>query len=78
MSDDDDQNIGFQDPDEEDMPSEMKDHMLAAFAHGAGLGPHPGKYKGPTKRKDAEPDEPTETDLDNARQEEANQEDESG
>jgi hypothetical protein len=29
------------------MPKEMADHMLAAFAHNAGLGPHPGKYTGP-------------------------------
>jgi hypothetical protein len=29
------------------MPDEAKDHMWAAFAHSAGLGPHPGKYKGP-------------------------------
>jgi hypothetical protein len=71
--DDEDQNIGFQDPDAEDMPSEMKDHMLAAFQHGAGLGPHPGKYTGPTKRPGAG-GPPTETDLQRAREEEANAE----
>jgi hypothetical protein len=72
MADDDqDQNIGFQDPDQEDMPSEMKDHWLAAFGHKAGQNPHPGPYKGP-KRKKADPDEPTESDRDSARQEEAN------
>jgi hypothetical protein len=62
------QQIGFQDPDEEDMPSEMKDHMLAAFRHEAGLGPHPGMYKGPPRKKRT-PGEPTETDLQSAREE---------
>jgi len=66
--DDEDQNIGFQDPDEE-MPSEMKDYGLAAFAHAAGFGPHPGTYQGPPRRK---PGEPTETDLQRAHHEEAN------
>ena len=66
---DEDHDIGFQDPDAEDMPSEMKDHMLAAFRHGAGLGPHPGMYKGPTRRKGHDPDAPTETDLQRAQEE---------
>jgi hypothetical protein len=61
-----DQNIGFQDPDEEDMPPELKDHMLAAFQHAAGLGPHPGMYQGPPRRRRGEP---TETDLQSAREE---------
>jgi hypothetical protein len=69
---DNDDNIGFQDPDQEDMPSEMKDHWLAAFGHLAGQNPHPGKYKGTTKRKGADRDDPTESELDNARQQEAN------
>jgi hypothetical protein len=74
MMDDDqqDQNVGFQDPDQEDMPSEMKDHWLAAFGHAAGQNPHPGKYQGPTRRKKVDPDDPTESELDNARQQEAN------
>jgi hypothetical protein len=50
------------------MPSEMKDHWFAAFRHAAGLGPHPGDYKGPPRRKRAE-GEPTETDLQSAREE---------
>lgn len=29
------------------MPQEMKDHLWAALLHEAGMGPHPGKYKGP-------------------------------
>jgi hypothetical protein len=29
------------------LPNEMKDHMWKAFAHKAGVGPHPGVYKGP-------------------------------
>jgi hypothetical protein len=62
------QDIGFQDPDEDDMPSELKDHMLAAFAHEAGLGPHPGMYKGPPRRK-RKPGEPTETDRQSAAEE---------
>jgi hypothetical protein len=39
------QMIGFEGEQEdfEDAPDEAKDHMLAAFAHAAGLGPHPGK-----------------------------------
>jgi hypothetical protein len=31
----------------EERPEEMKEHMMSAFVHNAGLGPHPGKYKGP-------------------------------
>ena len=62
------ENIGFQDPDEDEMPSEMKDHMLAAFRHEAGLGPHPGPYTGPPRRK-RDPDQPTETDMQRAAEE---------
>ena len=29
------------------IPTELIMHMAAAFAHKAGLGPHPGKYTGP-------------------------------
>ena len=42
------------DPDPEDgqarydqLPTEAIDHMIAAFKHKAGLGPHPGQYQGP-------------------------------
>ena len=28
-------------------PTELTDHMFAAFAHKAGSGPDPGKYTGP-------------------------------
>jgi hypothetical protein len=39
----------YKDEEEHDaLPDEVKDHMWAAFAHAAGLGRHPGKYKGPT------------------------------
>ncbi len=31
----------------EALPEEAKDHMWAAFKHKAGIGPHPGLYKGP-------------------------------
>jgi len=68
---DEDQNIGFQNPDEEEMPSEMQDYGLAAFRHAAGLGPHPGEYKGPPRKKRKE-GEPTPTDHERAREEEAN------
>lgn len=68
---DDGQGIGFQDPDQEDMPSAMKDHWIAAFKHKAGMGPHPGAYKGP-KHPPADPDQPTESNMDSARQEEVN------
>jgi hypothetical protein len=44
-----DQDIGLQNPDEDDMPFEMKDHWLAAFRHAAGFGPDPGAYKGPSE-----------------------------
>lgn len=30
----------------DDQPQEFKDHMLKAFVHKAGLGPHPGEYQG--------------------------------
>jgi hypothetical protein len=63
------QQIGFQGgDDDDDMPPEMRDHMLAAFAHKAGLGPHPGMYKGPPRKK-RDPDEPTDTDMQRAAEE---------
>src|ERR1700746_1902285 len=63
------QQIGFQGADEDDdMPPEMRDHMLAAFAHKAGLGPHPGMYKGPPRKK-RDSDEPTDTDMQRAAEE---------
>jgi hypothetical protein len=62
------QQIGFQGGDDDEMPPEMKDHMLAAFAHKAGLGPHPGIYKGPPRRK-RDRDEPTDTDMQRAAEE---------
>jgi hypothetical protein len=67
---DDDQQIGLQGgSDEDEMPPEMKAHMLAAFAHHAGLGPHPGMYKGPPRRKKSDPDEITDTDRQRAEEE---------
>jgi len=65
------QQIGFQGGgDDDEMPPEMKAHMLAAFAHKAGLGPHPGMYKGPPRRKRADlDDEPTDTDMQRAAEE---------
>lgn len=54
--------------DEDDMPPEMKAHMLAAFAHKAGLGPHPGMYQGPPRRKRVS-DEPSDTDMQRAAEE---------
>jgi hypothetical protein len=63
---DEDQNIGLQDQDDEGMPPEMKEYGLAAFAHMAGVGPHPGEYKGPPRGK--RPDV-TETDLQRAHEE---------
>lgn len=67
---DDDQQMGFQGggDDEGEMPPEMKAHMLAAFAHEAGVGPHPGMYKGPP-RKRRDPDEITDTDMQRAEEE---------
>jgi hypothetical protein len=66
----DEQQIGLQGGDDDDeMPPEMRDHMLAAFAHKAGLGPHPGMYKGPPRRKRADRDEPTDTDMQRAAEE---------
>lgn len=47
------------------MPEEWKDHYLKAIVHKAGLGPHPGIYKGPNKPIETE--EPTEAELANAR-----------
>lgn len=38
----------------EAMPQAMRDHMWAAMMHKAGLGPHPGKYKGPKHEPDEE------------------------
>ena len=46
----------------------MQDHWFAAFRHAAGLGPHPGEYKGPPRKKRKE-GEPTETDMQRAREE---------
>lgn len=43
------------------MPEEWKDHFMKAVVHKAGLGPHPGIYKGPTKPIDT--GEPTEAEL---------------
>lgn len=34
------------------MPEEMKNHLIAAIKHKAGLGLHPGKYSGPPLKKD--------------------------
>ena len=48
-----------QDEEEEEfdaMPDELKDHMWAAFTHKAGLGPHPGIYKGPQGKPEATPE----------------------
>jgi hypothetical protein len=44
--------------DEEDdqhdaIPDEVKDHMWAAFAHKAGVGPHPGIYNRPKDKPEA-------------------------
>jgi len=64
-----DQHIGLQNPDEDEMPSEMQDYGFAAFRHAVGLGPHPGEYKGPPRRKRAE-GEPTEANRERAREEE--------
>lgn len=35
------------------LSDEVKDHMWAAFAHKAGVGPHPGIYKGPKGKPEA-------------------------
>jgi hypothetical protein len=43
------------------MPEEWKDHLMKAVVHKAGLGPHPGIYKGSNRPRDLE--EPTEADL---------------
>jgi len=43
------------------MPEEWKDHFMKAVIHQAGYGPHPGKYKGPTKAIDT--GDPTEAEL---------------
>ena len=55
----------------EGAPHEWKDHFLAAMKHQAGLGPHPGKYKGPPLQRQEEPDEDeiSELDLQHAREE---------
>lgn len=47
------------------MPEEWKDHYLKAVVHRAGLGPHPGIYKGPNKPIETE--DPTEAELANVR-----------
>jgi hypothetical protein len=44
------------------LPSEMKEHMTDAIAHMAGVGPHPGKYRGP-KPEGRDPEELTESEL---------------
>lgn len=49
-------------------PPEWKEHVMKAFLHAAGVGPHPGKYSGPQHqiRYDHERDVheyPTERDL---------------
>src|SRR5215475_2116056 len=48
----------------EAMPPEMREHLWKAYQHKAGLGPHPGKYKGPDfeyrNEEGDERDEPTE------------------
>jgi hypothetical protein len=31
----------------DNLPEEMRDHLWKAMLHNAGLGPDPGKYKGP-------------------------------
>lgn len=33
--------------DHDDAPPEYKEHLEKAFEHKAGLGPHPGKFRGP-------------------------------
>ena len=38
----------------EDTPQEVKDHILAAFKHAAGLGPHPGKKNLELLRRDSD------------------------
>jgi hypothetical protein len=43
------------------MPEEWKDHLMKAVVHKAGLGPHPGIYKGPTRPMNT--GEPTEAEL---------------
>ena len=40
----------------DELPPEAIDHMIAAFKHKAGLGPHPGKYKGPKVKNPNSPD----------------------
>jgi hypothetical protein len=49
------------------MPQAMRDHIWAALAHKAGLGPHPGKYTGP-KHPGVPEDAVTESDLQRARE----------
>jgi hypothetical protein len=41
---------GDQEAFEDSATPEFRSHMLAAFAHKAGLGPDPGKYQGPGVR----------------------------
>jgi hypothetical protein len=31
----------------DELPDSAVDYLIAAFAHAAGFGPHPGKYQGP-------------------------------
>jgi hypothetical protein len=54
--------------DHEDAPPGYKDHLEKAFVHKAGLGPHPGKYRGPKHELRHGPAreeraEPTESDI---------------
>jgi hypothetical protein len=39
---------------DEEMPEEERSHMLDAFAHAAGHGPHPGKYRPKPKKGPAD------------------------
>lgn len=41
----------------DELPPEAVDHMIAAFKHKAGLGPHPGKYQGPEVKNPNAPPE---------------------
>src|SRR5215469_2462801 len=51
----------------EAMPPQMRDHAWAAFAHKAGLGPHPGQYQGPP-HPGVPDDTVTDSDLQRARE----------
>jgi hypothetical protein len=63
---------GDQEDFENSASPEFRSHMLAAFAHKAGLGPDPGKYNGPGVRMGeggADRDVPTEADRQRATEE---------